>query len=181
MRTPLQEQLLKAGLAKKNKVAEAMRAQKLQRDGKSAPADDTARVNAEKVKAERIERDRAISAERNAQARAHELQAQVRQIVETHKIASGGQIEYRFTDETAIRSMLVDATQRSQLAKGALVIVRHDAGYALVPRAAAEMIRSRNGVVVLDHGVSASTGEPKPAAAVDDYYDRFVVPDDLIW
>ncbi|HWS27062.1 MAG TPA: DUF2058 family protein, partial [Xanthomonadales bacterium] len=65
-----------------------------------------------------------------------------------------------------------------QLAKGTLVIARHDQGYALLPRAAAELVRERAGVIVVDH---AQTPAPSSTAAEDPYYDKFQVPDDLIW
>lgn len=180
MRTPLQEQLLKAGLAKKHKVAEAVREQARQRHGKApAPAPgDAGKVDTQRLQAERAERDRALSAERNAQARANELRAQVRQIVDTHKVKREGEIAYGFNEDGKIRNVLVNEAVRAQLAKGALVIVRHDQGYELIPRAAAEMVYERGGAIVLDHGrpeAGSSTDED------DEFYKRFAVPDDLIW
>ena len=52
MRNPLQEQLLKVGLVKKSKVAEVAREQ----------------AEAERVRQEKVERDRALAAERNVLA-----------------------------------------------------------------------------------------------------------------
>lgn len=178
MRTPLQEQLLKAGLVKKHKVAAAVREQNQQRQGKAAAPDDAERVDAQQLLNARAERDRALAAERNAELRARELRAQIRQIVETHKVPRAGEIAYRFVDGDSIRNILVNELQRNQLAKGALVIVPHDQGYELLPRAAAEMVYERQGPVVLDHGRAVASEVPK---STDAYYDRFVVPDDLIW
>jgi uncharacterized protein YaiL (DUF2058 family) len=178
MRTPLQEQLLKAGLVKKHKVAEAVREQARQRHGKAPAPNDAEAVDTQRLQAERVERDRALSAERNAQARANELRAQVRQIVETHKVKREGEIAYGFTDDGKIRNVLVNELLRTQLSKGALVIVRHGQGYELIPRAAADMVYERGGAVVLDHGrveASGASGED------DEYYRKFEVPDDLIW
>lgn len=180
MRTPLQEQLLKAGLAKKHKVANAVREQNRQRHGRAAPTPDAESIDTQKLQEQRAERDRALSAERNALAHTAELRAQVRQIVENHKVARDGEIAYSFNDDGAIRNMLVDESLRAQLAKGALVIVRHDQGYELVPRAVADKIFSRDpSMIVLDHGRADGT------EAVDDnddeYYKRFQVPDDLVW
>lgn len=177
MRTPLQDQLLKAGLVKKHKVAEAVRDQARQRQGK-APAAPAEQVDTQRLQAERAERDRALSAERNAQARANELRAQVRQIVETHKVRREGEIAYAFSDDGKIRNVLVNETLRAQLAKGALVIVRHDQGYELLPRAAADMVYERDGAIVLDHGRTAPGSDP---GVDDEYYRQFVVPDDLTW
>lgn len=180
MRNPLQDQLLKAGLVKKSQVAQVAREQAKQRQGKTPPPPSAEQVEAERARAERAERDRALAAERNAQARAHELRAQVRQIVEANKLKREGEIAYRFSDSAAIRTVYVTPALRTQLASGALVIARHDDGYELLPRAAAEKIRARDpSTIVLDHAAAPSA----PVEASDDeaYYARFQVPDDLIW
>lgn len=177
IRNPLQEQLLKAGLVKKSKVAEVAREQARQRHGKGGPADPGA-VDARRLQAERAERDRAIEAERKAQQRVLELRAQVRQIVDSHRVRRDGDIPYRFIDG-AVRELLVGDSQRNQLAKGTLVVVRVGESYELIPRAAAEMVYARDGDVVVDHGRTAA---PPPAEDSDDaWYARFKVPDDLIW
>ncbi len=183
MRNPLQEQLLKAGLVKKSKVAQVVREQEKQRQGKSAPAIDAEQVDGKRLQAERAERDRALAAERNAQARADELRAQARQIVEQHKLKRDGEIAYGFIDEGKIKRILVDPTLRTQLAKGSVVIVRHGSdGYELVPRAAAEKIHDRDpALIVLDHGKAAPPGAEEAGGEDDDYYQRFPVPDDLVW
>jgi uncharacterized protein YaiL (DUF2058 family) len=178
MRNPLQEQLLKAGLVKKAKVAAVVREQVKLRQGKApAPAPEE-QVDAQALQAERAERDRALAAERNAQARANELRAQIRQIVETNQVKREGEIAYRFTDAGTIKSLLVNESLRSQLAKGVLVIARLDDGYALLPRPAAEKIYARDAsAIVLDHAQSHDAS----ASEDDDYYKQFQVPDDLIW
>lgn len=179
MRNPLQEQLLKAGLVKKSKVAQVVREQQKQRHAKAPTAPDPDKVDVQRLQAERAERDRALAAERNAQARAHERVAQVRQIVETHRVPHDGEVAYRFTDGEAIKSIVVNEALRKQLASGALVIVRHGDGYALLPRAAAEKVYERDeGMVVLDH---ARTGTKAASDDDDEYYSRFQVPDDLVW
>ncbi|RZA31842.1 MAG: DUF2058 domain-containing protein [Lysobacteraceae bacterium] len=179
MRNPLQEQLLKAGLVKKSKVAEVAREQARARHGKAPPTPSAEQAEAERVRQEKADRDRALSAERNAQARLPEQRAQVRQIVEQNRLKPEGDIDYRFTHDGAIRSVLVTTDVRRQLASGALVIVRHDPGYALVPRAAADKIESRDAsMIVLDH---ARTPPPASDASEDEHYARFKVPDDLIW
>ncbi|KAF1708047.1 DUF2058 domain-containing protein [Pseudoxanthomonas sacheonensis] len=183
MRNPLQEQLLKAGLVKKSKVAEVAREHARQRHGKAPPAPSAEQTEAERVRLEKAERDRALAAERNAQARLHEQRAQARQIVEQNKLKLAGEIAYAFTDEGVIRNVLVDETVRKQLASGALVIVRHDqgyaVGYAVISRAAADKVYARDAaMVVLDHG---KADESSTDGADDDYYSQFKVPDDLIW
>lgn len=178
---PLQEQLLKAGLVKKSQVAQAAREQVKARHGKAPAAPSESQREAERLRAEKAERDRALEAERKARAHAQELQAQIRQIVEAHRVKREGESEYRFNDGTLIRTLLVDTLQRRQLASGSLVIVRLGEGFELVPRAAADKIRERDaGVIVLDNAQAGS--EPSTGNDDDDaYYAQFQVPDDLVW
>jgi uncharacterized protein YaiL (DUF2058 family) len=191
MRNPLQEQLLKAGLVKKGKADQIARDQVKARlaKGNAKPPANQDKVDAARLQAERAERDRALAAERNAQAKRQELQAQIRQIVDTHKVKRGGEIEYRYNDGQLIRTVLVNAALRTQLASGALVIVRHGDSVELVPRAAAQKIYERDATcVLLDHGhkdgeaISSAAASATPTAG-DDFYDqdRFKVPDDLMW
>jgi uncharacterized protein YaiL (DUF2058 family) len=189
MRNPLQDQLLKAGLAKKSKLAQVVREQNKQRHAKGAPSADVDKVDVAQLQAERAERDRVLAAERNAQARARESQAQVRQIIDSHMLPRAGEISYAFDDAGSIKRILVDASQRTLLAKGTLVIARHGDGYALLPRAAADKVFEREPTaIVLDHarGDEADAAPPSDAALSDaggddTFYDRFKVPDDLIW
>jgi uncharacterized protein YaiL (DUF2058 family) len=179
---PLQEQLLKAGLAKKSKVAEVAREQLLARHGKGAAKASDAQRDAERARAAKVERDRAIEAERKAQARSAELRAQARQIIKDRSVPREGESEYRFTADGAIRTLLVNELLRKQLSSGALVIARLDEGYALLPRAAAEKVRERDaGMIVLDHGQAAGSDPVAGSAEDDAYYAQFKVPDDLVW
>ena len=194
MRNPLQDQLLKAGLAKKSKLAAVVREQTKQRHAKGAPDEHVSagKVDAAQLQAERVERDRLIAAERNAQAKMREAQAQVRQIIEAHALPQTGEIPYAFDDAGRIKRLLVDATQRSLLAKGALVIVRHGNDYALLPRVAADKVIERDqSSILLDHRSrdsgagalqDASYDAPQDSRGEDDaFYDQFKVPDDLVW
>jgi hypothetical protein len=178
MRNPLQDQLLKAGLVKKSQVAQVAREQAKQRHAKGVAAPAAEPSDAARAHAARVQRDRALAAERNALLRAQEQQAQARQLVEAHRLPSVGEIAYRFVDGATIRTLHVDAAQRAQLAGGALVIARLGEGHVLLPRAAGEKVRARDArMIVVDHGQA-------PAAApgdVDAFYARFEVPDDLTW
>lgn len=178
----LQEQLLKAGLAKKSKAAEAAREQAKARQGKAPSAAAEVQREAERVREEKIERDRALAAERNAEARAKALRAQARQIILDKRVAAGGEIDYRFNVDGVIRSLQVTEALRRQLANGVLVIARFGDGFALLPRVAAEQVRQRAPEwIVLDN---RQAGEPASSGASPDddaYYAQFTVPDDLVW
>ena len=179
MRNPLQDQLLKAGLVKKAKVAQVVREQARQRHGKNPVAPSAEQVQAQRLQAERAERDRALAGERNAQARMAEQRAQARQIIDTQKLQREGEIAYRFTDGNSIRSVLVNDSLRAQLAKGLLVVVRSGESYELLPRAAADKVHERDpALIVVDHSRDAAT---EAASEDDEHYSQFQVPDDLIW
>ena len=178
---PLQEQLLKAGLVKKSKVAEAARAQDKARHGKGPSESADIQREAERAREEKVERDRALEASRKAEARASELRAQARQIIQDKKVPRTGDSEYRFTADGAIRTLLVNDDLRRKLSSGALVVVRFGDRYELLPRAAGDKVRERDpALVVLDHGQAAGT-EAAASSEDDAYYAQFQVPDDLVW
>jgi len=180
MRNPLQEQLLKAGLVNKTKAAQVVREQAKKHKGKIPPAAGAEQTDAQRLQAEKAERDRAIASERNAQLRLNEARAQARQIVEVHKVKREGEIAYRFTDGDRIRDVLVNEPLRAQLAAGMLVIVRHGESYELLPRVAADKVRERDAaLIVLDHGLAEVGSSDQDAD--DEYYRQFQVPDDLVW
>lgn len=179
MRNPLQEQLLKAGLAKKQQVDDAARALKKQKHGKSAAKPSEQQRQAQRAQAEKAERDRQLAAEQKAQARAKELQAQIKQIIESHRVEVGGEIAYRFVDGNKVKELQVDQPTRDKLASGALVIAAFGEGYAVIDRKAADMVYQRQGNIVSDHGRKDDSGES--ASSDDEYYAQFEVPDDLMW
>jgi len=179
---PLQEQLLKAGLVKKSKVAEVAREQHRARHGKQPAAPSDAELAAERARAEKVERDRALAAAQRAAVVAAELRAQARQIIGDKKLPRSGDSEYRFTDDGTIRTLLVDDALRRQLASGAVVIVRLDDRYELLPRAAGSQVRERAPeMIVLDHGQPGDAASEAGSPEDDAYYAQFKVPDDLVW
>jgi uncharacterized protein YaiL (DUF2058 family) len=178
----LQEQLLKAGLAKKSKAAEAAREQEKARQGKAPSASAELQREAERAREEKVERDRALAAERNAEARAKALRAQARQITLDKRVPAGGEIDYRFPVDGAIRSVLVGEALKKQLANGQLVIARLDDGFALLPRVAGEQVRQRAPeMIVLDHRQPGDAAPTASAPEDEAYYAQFTVPDDLVW
>lgn len=179
---PLQEQLLKAGLVKKSKVAEVAREQNKARHGKGPAELSETQLEAERARVEKAERDRALAAERKARIHITELAAQARQIIGDKKVSRTGEIEYRFTADGAIRTLLVNEELRKMLSSGALVIARLGERYELLPRAAGDKVRERDAsMIVLDHnqstGAESTVGNPED----DAYYAQFKVPDDLAW
>ena len=179
---PLQEQLLKAGLVKKSRVAEVAREQNKARHGKGSPELSEIQQEAERTRAEKVERDRVLAAEHKARNRIAELGAQARQIIEDKKVPRSGEIEYRFTADGAIRTLLVNEELRKMLSCGAMVIARLGDRYELLPRAAGDKVRERDAsMIVLDHSQEAGTRFSAATSEDDAYYAQFKVPDDLAW
>lgn len=179
---PFQEQLLKAGLVKKSKLAEVAREQNKARHAKGPSGPSEIQLEAERARAEKAERDRVLAAGRKAQARITELRAQARQIIEDRKVPRSGESEYRFTADGAIRTVLVNEDLRKKLSSGVLVIARLNERYELLPRVAADKVRERDAsMIVLDHGQDVRS-EPSATSSEDDaYYAQFQVPEDLVW
>lgn len=175
MPSSLQEQLLKAGLVQKDKAQKLARQQakkKRQRPASEIPAKTSARD------AKRLERDRALAAERNAKARAREREHELRQLIEAHRVERKGDLAYAFTHGGRVKHLYVDESQRRQLATGALAVVRLGARFELIPRAAVERVRERApDAIVLDH--ASNPGEKDSSVAPG--YEGFEVPDDLVW
>src|SRR3546814_17073148 len=91
---PLQEQLLKAGLVKKSKVAEVAREQHTARHGKGPSQPSDIQRDAERVRVEQAERDRALAPERKPKARSAQLASQPRPLREQKKGPTPGGLEY---------------------------------------------------------------------------------------
>lgn len=181
-RNPLQEQLLKAGLVKKNQLDQVVRQQQKARTTKHAlPKDEaTDAVDAERLRAERAERDRQLEAQRKAERETTEREAQLRQIIAAHRVKAGDDSDYRFEHGGRIHSLRIADAQRGLLARGSLAVVSANGSYALVSRETAERLRVIDAsVLCVDH----ANAEPAAAAlgSDDEYYSRFQVPDDLVW
>lgn len=185
----LQAQLLKAGLVKKSQVSQVANQQAKARvdkhDSKAAAVAaeaENARIEAEKARLDKVERDRQLAAERNTQRRAGELRAQARQIISDKKVVAKGEAEYRFNDGEVVRTVLMSEALRQQVIDAALVIARDGDGFALLPRPAAAQVRERAAELIVLDNAGRDYVEPSTGNAEDDaYYAQFQVPDDLMW
>lgn len=179
MANSLQEQLLKAGLAdakqaKKAKTGKAPKKSKKQR-GQDAGLSEAARA-ARQAMAEKAARDRELNLQHKREAEARALQAQVRQLIEQHRLArDDAELDYHFVDGNKVRKLLVSRTILDLLASGKADVVRLDGHFEVVPAAIADKIRERQPDSVIARNPSAS--DP----AEDDPYEAYPVPDDLMW
>lgn len=175
----LQDQLLKAGLVDKKTAKQASKDKRKQQKvaKKSAqPQVDETKLAAEKARAEKAAKDRALNAERDALAQQKAIAAQIKQMVLTNKQSKGdGDIAYNFTFEKKIKKIYVSAAVQAHLIAGRLVIVGLDERFELVPKIIAEKIQERDPNMVV---VAPKQAEPDDA---DDPYADYQIPDDLMW
>jgi len=175
----LQDQLLKAGLIDGKKAKqidkEKRKQQKVARKS-TQPVVDEVKTAAEKARADKAARDRALNAEREAAAQQKAIAAQIKQLVANNKQPKGnGDVAYNFTFDRKIKTIYVTEAVRDHLAAGRLVIVGLDELFELVPRVIADKIAERNADIVVQPAADSA------AVDEDDPYADYQIPDDLMW
>jgi uncharacterized protein YaiL (DUF2058 family) len=99
----LQDQLLKAGLADANKAKKLAKEKRkeanlAQHAGKDLV--DESKEAARRAQAEKVQRDRELNQALNSKAQRKAINAQIKQLIETHKLQKGqGDIGFNFTDD----------------------------------------------------------------------------------
>jgi uncharacterized protein len=176
----MQEQLRKMGLVNDKKLRKAERvkhAAEMERKTHGASADDSS-VAAQKARAEKAARDRALNEKRDQQANLKALQAQVRQLIELNRQPrDGGDLAFNFADGRTVKTLLVSQRHRDHLTHGRLAIVKLGDKYELVPAAIAQKIRLRDPATVIVCNDADATSQPD----ADDPYAAYKIPDDLDW
>ncbi len=138
---------------------------------------------AHSAQAAKIARDLAISQKQRVKAEKRARHAEIKQLIEQHVVARPIEGEaYNFLDDKKIRQIRIDPAQRALLSRGELLVLRFDGRYHLLPPEIAARVRERDERIFVHSGAEAASAAPsEAAAAVDDAYAAFVVPDDLIW
>jgi len=178
MGNSLSAQLLKAGLINTKQVNKAKQEQyqsqkkKKGQEGTIAESKELAR----KAQAAQKERARQLNQERQQQETEKGIVAQIGQIIENAKVNCGnGDLIYNFADGSKIKKIYLAKTIRDQLGKGQLAIVKHKEQYQVVTAEAARKIAH------LDAKTIIVLNTPPQAAAEDDPYAAFPIPEDLEW
>jgi uncharacterized protein YaiL (DUF2058 family) len=176
MSMSLREQLLAAGLGTKKQAKQAERQQ--HQRAKHKPAIDAERQKREaEARAAKLARDQELNRIRQENAAARERWAQIKQLVEQHRIPKIESDEYfNFIDRGKVRRYPVDGPLRERIVRGELILVRCEGKYDAVPPEIAERIREREPRAIINLAESSE----KPVDENDPYKD-FVVPDDLMW
>jgi uncharacterized protein len=180
MSMSLRDQLLAAGLGTKKQAKEATQAKRPPSRHQPAPV-SAEKLAANKAQAAKNARDQELNRRQQEKAAAKARRAEVKQIIEQHRLPPVESGEYfNFADGNRLARLAVTAAMREQLIKGAIVVVRYEGHYAVVPEAAAARIKERDEFAVV---TQSSESAPKPGSTTDkdDPYKDFVVPDDLTW
>jgi uncharacterized protein len=178
MGTSLRDQLLKAGLVSEQQVKQTEK--QLRKEPRKAPKKAAAARQpdaAARAQAAKAARDRELNRRNAEKAEAKARAAQIRQIIEQHRLPSVDDgAPFYFQDGAQVKRIYVDAEQRTKLTKGELAIARYGSGFALLPPPVAARVREREpqAIVDLEAGPARSDNH-------DDAYKGFEVPDDLLW
>ena len=173
------DQLLKAGLVKKdqlNKAKKSKHKQRKQESKQKAAAVSEATLAARQTAREAAARDSELNRQKKEAAERKAIQAQIRQLIELNRLPQDdGEVGYNFQDGTAIKKLLVSEDIHNKLQRGILTIVRLDDSYAVIPSVVAEKIKVRDETCIIENAATQQeSGE-------DDPYRDYQVPDDLMW
>lgn len=182
MANALQEQLLKAGLASKQKVRDVKTQKKRNRKAKVDDGSGELKQQIAQQKAEQAERDKALNEKRFAEATEKGLVRSLVTEIRQHAIAvpNDGELKFNFTLDNKIHALFINSKIQQQLLNGRLGIVRLEEKSYLVPHKLAERV---NLLVPAWCGYLWTVDENQVTAAVeeDDPYADYVIPDDLMW
>ena len=144
---PLQAQLLKAGLVNKKQVSKVKQEQYQNRKQKEPVP--TAINLVEQAAA--AERSRELNRQLLEEKRRHELQAQIKQLIETNRLKRDGRgCSYYFAVQgKKIDRITVNEEMAERLSRGLLAIVSSKDGVEVVPTKAALQIAERDPAAVL--------------------------------
>ena len=196
MKGSLQDQLLSAGLVKKQDANNIKTAKKKQ--AKKSKATNTELKNeaaelAEKARIEEQQKSQALNAKRKQEAEEKAVQAQIRQMIEKNSIAKrdlkaseDSEVVFNFTDDSKIKTMLLTPANHALVSKGVIAIAKlpsknnkNEVEYYLIPAEAARKITERDSAsIVLINDYTANDDKDSDE---DDPYAGFEVPDDLMW
>lgn len=177
----LKDQLRQSGLVSAHdarKAGSEQRKKKRKQNAGHGDEDAARRAALQRQLADKAEHDRQLNAERQRQADARAVQAQVRQLIEMNRLDRGrdADVAYHFEVDGRIQQMYLSAALHAAVVAGQVAVVRGEDGQVLLPRAAAEKIRQREaGRILVLNDTPAGSSED------DDPYAEFKVPDDLMW
>ena len=174
------DQLLKAGLVKKdqlNKAKKSKHKQRKQAGRQTSGADSDVSAAAQQAARDKAARDKELNRQKKAEADRKAIQAQIRQLIEMNRLvlAENNDIGYHFQDGSTVRKLFVSQEVQGKLQSGLLAIARFDEGYEVIPAVVAEKIKLR------DESCIVTIETPQVESDEEDPYRDYQVPDDLMW
>ncbi|MFS1438766.1 DUF2058 domain-containing protein [Shewanella sp. 10N.286.48.A6] len=183
MANALQEQLLKAGLASKQKARDVKTQKRKQKKAKIDDGSAALKQQIAQQKLEQAAKDKALNEQRFTEA---SEKGQVRGLITEFtkfaiKAPAGGEIKFNFTVENKILSVYVDEKLQGQLQTGVVGIVRFEDKSYIVPHKLAERV---NLLVPEWCGYlwqESADNQVEQASEENDPYADYAIPDDLMW
>ncbi|MEX1198941.1 MAG: DUF2058 domain-containing protein [Pseudohongiellaceae bacterium] len=174
----LADQLLGTGLVD-SKKAKKLQKEKRQQKKQKSPDSGADQARLQQQRTERAEKDRELNRQRKAAEETRARQAQVQQLLETHRIATSGEIRFQFADprDRKIKQLYVTNDIRERLARGQLAICAEKDGYCIVPAETAGKVAERMPEALIFRAGPTSGDEPDE----EDPYKDFPIPDDIDW
>ncbi len=177
MSNSLKDQLLKAGLVKKQDAKKQPKKKKatVAKKNRKKPSENTLRT--QRAMLDKAKKDKKLNEKRRAEAERKALVAQIKQLVHGSKVdRKVGEKIYNFTFGKKVKSIYVTEDQHKQLSKDQLVIISvGDEIFEVVPKVVASKIAERDETMVVKN--EQKTESP----AEDDPYADYQIPDDLTW
>lgn len=180
----LQDQLLKAGLATKQKARQAnsdkRKKNKQKRSGVAVDASmqEQVKKELELAKQEKLARDTALNNEKKAALASKEQQLRIIQILQHHQITKvNGEAQYNYTFDSKIKKLFLDDVTHKALVNGRLALCGIDENTYIVTAETAEKVASLDEKVILVQ----NTKVQEEVSDEDDPYAEFQIPDDLMW
>ena len=178
----LQDQLLQAGLANKDKAKKLAREKRKEAKvarRSSVEQIDEAKEAAKRTLAEKAARDRELNRALNSKAQRKAVNAQIKQLIDRNKLEKGrGDVGFNFTDGKRVKKLYVSALEQKQLAAGILAIVKQGDQYEVLPRPVADKIAERDAERIIDCTEETDQGLTEEER---DWYKDYEIPDDLMW
>lgn len=202
MKGSLQDQLLGAGLIKKqeaNKIKTAKKKAKKQSQATNTEVTNEAAELAEKARFEEQQKSQALNEQRKQEAQQKAVQAQISQMIKMNtikkledKAAEDSELTYNFTDNNKIKTMLVSAENHTMISRGIIAITKlpntinkeENTEYFLIPAEAARKISERDSesiVLLNDYASIQNSNDQDDQKNENDPYADYEVPDDLMW
>jgi uncharacterized protein YaiL (DUF2058 family) len=179
MTLSLRDQLLAAGLGTKKQAKHAEHQERQQRHKERDKADALTAERqraAQQAQAAKAARDQELNRQRQIAAANKERAAQIKQMIEQNRLPKVESDDYfNFIHRQKVRRIAVDEGLRARIMSGAVVLVRLEGKYEMIPAETAEKIRERDARQLVE--LPKENDQPTE----DDPYNKFVVPDDLKW